>query len=115
MVISNVCPSIPNYVILNALKNINVIPVSDIAYLKAGINIEGYEHILSFRRQMFIKHEDTTNLPGSLPLLHIKPNLEYSLPKTESLAFYANPLATTLMQENKCQFLLTRILHRLCF
>lgn len=70
IVISNVCPSIPNHVILDALKNINVIPVSEIAYLKAGINIEGYEHILSFRRQMFIKHEEYPNLPGSLPLLH---------------------------------------------
>jgi len=52
IVISNVCPSIPNYVILNALKNINVVPVSEIAYLKGGINIEGYEHIVSFRRQI---------------------------------------------------------------
>lgn len=34
------------------------------------INIEGYEHILSFRRQMYIKYEDAPNLSGSLPLLH---------------------------------------------
>ena len=70
IVISNVCPSIPNHVILDALKNINITPVSEIAYLKAGINIEGYEHILSFRRQIYIKNEDLPNLPGSLPLLH---------------------------------------------
>jgi len=64
--ISNVCPSIPNVIILNALKNINITPVSQINYLKAGINIEGYEHILSFRRQMFINQEDVIKLPGSL-------------------------------------------------
>jgi len=66
IVISNVCPSIPNSVILDAFKNINVIPISEIAYLKAGINIEGYEHILSFRRQMFLNHEDIPKLPSSL-------------------------------------------------
>jgi len=64
--ISNVCPSIPNQTILDALKNINIIPVSQVTHIKAGINIEGYEHILSFRRQIFINHEDITKLPGSL-------------------------------------------------
>lgn len=64
--ISNVCPSIPNQVILDALKNINIIPVSQLNHIKAGINIEGYEHILSFRRQLFINQEDITKLPGSL-------------------------------------------------
>jgi len=66
IIISNVCPSIPNQEILNALKDVDIIPTSQINYLKAGINIEGYEHIMSFRRQMYIKHEDTNKLPGSL-------------------------------------------------
>lgn len=70
IVISNVCPSIPNHVILDALMNINITPVSQIIHLKAGINIEGYDHISSFRRQLFIKHDDAPKLPGSLPLLH---------------------------------------------
>lgn len=60
------CPSIPNQTILNALKNINITPVSNLTHIKAGINIEGYEHILSFRRQMFINQEDISKLPGSL-------------------------------------------------
>lgn len=70
IVISNVCPSIPNQVILDALKNINITPVSQIVHLKAGINMEGYDHISSFRRQLFINHDDSSKLPGSLPLLH---------------------------------------------
>jgi len=45
IVISNVCPFILNLVILDSLKKINIAPVSEIAYLKASINIEGYEHI----------------------------------------------------------------------
>jgi len=64
--LSNVCPSIPNQTILNELKKIDIIPVSQINHIKAGINIEGFEHIRSFRRQMFIKQEDINKLPGSL-------------------------------------------------
>ena len=64
--LSNVCPSIPNQTILNELKKIDVIPVSQINHIKAGINIEGFEHIRSFRRQMFIKQDDINKLPGSL-------------------------------------------------
>lgn len=39
IVIYNVCPSIPNQVILDALKNINITPMSQIVYLKEGINL----------------------------------------------------------------------------
>jgi len=66
IIISNVCPSISNQEILNVLRDINITPTSQINYLKAGLNIEGYEHILSFRRQMYINHEDIPKLPGSL-------------------------------------------------
>lgn len=70
IVISNVCPSIPNTTILQALQSLDIIPASQINHLKAGINIKGYEHILSFRRQIYIKHEDIQKLPGSLILNH---------------------------------------------
>jgi len=56
--------------ILQSLQSLDIIPTSQINYLKAGINIEGYEHILSFRRQIYIKHEDIQKLPGSLTLNH---------------------------------------------
>ena len=68
--ISNVCPSIPNATILQALHSLNILPTSQINYLKAGINIKGYEQILSFRRQIYIKHEDIQKLPRSLTLNH---------------------------------------------
>ncbi|CAI6363409.1 unnamed protein product [Macrosiphum euphorbiae] len=70
IVISNVCPSIPNTTILHALQNLDISPSSQINHLKAGINLVGYEHILSFRRQIYIKHEDIHKLPGSLTLSH---------------------------------------------
>lgn len=70
IVISNVCPSIPNATILHALQNLDISPSSQINHLKAGINLVGYEHILSFRRQIYIKHEDIQKLPGSLSITH---------------------------------------------
>ncbi|CAI6350579.1 unnamed protein product [Macrosiphum euphorbiae] len=66
IVISNVCPSINNQIILEQLKIINITPVSQISHLKAGIFAEGYDHILSFRRQMYIKYDDIPKLPSSL-------------------------------------------------
>lgn len=62
--------SISNQSILNALKNINITPVSQINYMKAGINLEGYEHILSFRLQIFTNHEDIIKVPGSKTIIH---------------------------------------------
>ncbi|KAE9533568.1 hypothetical protein AGLY_009206 [Aphis glycines] len=72
-IISNVCPSIPNQTIIDALKNIDINPISHINHLKAGIKIEGYEHIMSFRRQMFLNHEDVHKLPNSL-LINVNEN-----------------------------------------
>jgi hypothetical protein len=51
---------------LDALKHININTISQINHLKAGINIEGYGHIMSFRRQMYINHEDIPKLPSSM-------------------------------------------------
>jgi len=66
IVISNICPSIPNQKILNVLKDINIIPTSPINYLKADVGETEYEHIMSFRRQMFLKPDDIAKLPGLL-------------------------------------------------
>lgn len=72
-IISNVCPSTPNQAIIDALKNTDIIPISQITHLKAGINVEGYEHIMSFRRQIYINHEDIPKLPSSL-LINVNEN-----------------------------------------
>jgi len=72
-IISNVCPSIPNQAIIDSLSNIDIIPISQITHLKAGIKIDGYEHIFSFRRQMFLNYEDVPKLPNSL-LINVNEN-----------------------------------------
>ncbi|KAE9534169.1 hypothetical protein AGLY_008676 [Aphis glycines] len=72
-IISNVCPSIPNQAIVDALKNSNIVPISQITHLKAGIKVEGYEHIMSFRRQIYINYDDVPKLPSSL-LINVNDN-----------------------------------------
>jgi len=62
---------IPNHEnILNTLKNIYITPISQTHYLKA--DIEEYEHTLSFRRKMFIKHDVVEKRPGSITIKYYK-------------------------------------------
>jgi len=70
IIISNVCPTIPNETILSELNNIGINPTSQIIHLRAGVKKDGFAHILSFRRQMFISTETTINLPYSLLINH---------------------------------------------
>jgi len=74
IVISNVCPSIPNEKILAALLAFNITPTSQINYIRAGVVMEGYEHVLSFRRQIYINENDIPKLPGSLVINHNETN-----------------------------------------
>lgn len=47
----------PYLAIVDALRSIRITLISQINHLKAGINVEGYEH-MSFCRQMFLNHKD---------------------------------------------------------
>ena len=87
-IISNVCPSIPNQAITDALKNLDIHPISQINHLKAGINIIGYEHVMSFRRQVFLKHEDIHKLPNSLVI---------SLNETQFRIFFTDDVLTCFL------------------
>lgn len=69
IILSNACPIISNELIINELKNHNIIPTSKITYIRAGMNDAGFAHLLSFRRQMYIKPEDIPLLP---PVLRIQ-------------------------------------------
>lgn len=54
LVLSNVCPSIPHELIETALIDLGLQLASPISFLKAGIPGDEYNHILSFRRQVYI-------------------------------------------------------------
>lgn len=65
IVLSNVCPVIPNYVIEQKFEELNIKIMSPLSFMKIGIPEPGFSHILSFRRQLYISPEDETRLPES--------------------------------------------------
>ncbi|CAH1971857.1 unnamed protein product [Acanthoscelides obtectus] len=54
LVISNVCPSVPNNIIESSLTTMGLKLLSRITYLRVGMPENEYNHILSFRRQVYI-------------------------------------------------------------
>lgn len=68
IIISNVVPSIPHEVVEDALKSLGLKLVSPVTYLRAGMPDEGFNHLLSFRRQVYISppQDDNTNLHTSV-------------------------------------------------
>jgi len=70
LILSNVCPIIPNAIIESSLINAGFILVSPIIKLRAGFNIEGFTHILSFNRQIFVKPSACENKPTSIVINH---------------------------------------------
>lgn len=69
VVISNVSPTIPHEDIIRALNVRGITPVSTMTYIRAGTVKPGRSHIMSFRRQIFIKEEDESLLPGTIQMI----------------------------------------------
>ncbi|CAH1105307.1 unnamed protein product [Psylliodes chrysocephalus] len=61
IILSNVCPSIPHDILIKELEHIGVTILSPITFLKNSASLPEFNHILSFRRQVFIK-------PTALPI-----------------------------------------------
>ncbi|CAD6216496.1 GSCOCG00011340001-RA-CDS, partial [Cotesia congregata] len=70
VVLSNVCPVIPHYVITDKLEELGIRAMSSLTFMKIGISEPGYSHILSFRRQLYISPEDEVKLPSSFQVYH---------------------------------------------
>ena len=68
IIISNVQPCIPTAVILQELYKLEIIPVSQITTIKAGTQHSELSHILSFRKQLYIKPEDMDKIPSNLKI-----------------------------------------------
>ena len=54
LVLSNVCPTIPNHILVTEFEGKNLSLLSSITYRKINIPDPEYTHVLSFRRQVFI-------------------------------------------------------------
>lgn len=68
IILSNVSPVIPNHVIEENLLHYGIKLMSSISHIKAGITMPGFTHIMSFRRQVYIKPDDVDKLPDSLQI-----------------------------------------------
>ncbi|KAI4472285.1 hypothetical protein M0802_016977 [Mischocyttarus mexicanus] len=70
IIFSNVCPIIPHNVLEEKLKEWKIKPMSAMTFLRAGLTDQGFSHILSFRRQIFITPEDIEKLPESFQITY---------------------------------------------
>lgn len=69
IVLSNVCPSIPNDILVKEMENIGIIPLSPMTHLRINASLPEFSHILSFRRQIFINPPNIT-IPESILVTH---------------------------------------------
>ena len=66
IILSNVYPTIPNQLIIDALHELGIKTVSQMSHMRAGFANEQFSHILSFRRQIYISHDSVSKLPSSI-------------------------------------------------
>lgn len=66
IILSNVYPTIPNQLIIDALHELGIKTVSQISHMRAGFATEQFSHILSFRRQIYISQDSMSKLPSSI-------------------------------------------------
>lgn len=70
VIISNICPSIPDEEILKVFRNLNIKTISSISFHRAGMQDPAYAHIMSFRRQVYIPEADKSKVPETIIINH---------------------------------------------
>lgn len=70
IILSNVSPTIPHEAIEDIFKRNHVRITCKISFLRAGIQDPKFNHILSFRRQIFVNPEDVEKIPSSFVINH---------------------------------------------
>ena len=108
IIISNVQPCIPTSLITEELNKLNVFPISRISTMKAGIQSSALSHLLSFRKQMYVRPEDVCKIPAHMRITHESVNfwIYFSSEKMTCfkckeeghLAKYCKNLETTISQ-----------------
>lgn len=66
VIVSNVQPVIPHDVITNVFNNLSIKIITPITFMKAGFANNEFNHIGSFRRQLYIHPDDFNKMPGSV-------------------------------------------------
>lgn len=84
LILSNVCPIIPYYILIDALNQLKIRINSSMTFLRARISNPGYSHILSFRRQVYIHPDDEKLIPESLQI-NYEETTYWIYPSTDTL------------------------------
>lgn len=70
IVLSNIPPPIANIDLERYFASIHIKPASEFTDVKTSKNDSPYNHILSFRRQVYVHPDDVKNLPDSFRITH---------------------------------------------
>lgn len=70
IIFSNVYPGIPHQAIIDKLKEFNVQEISSVTFIKASLADQGYSHVLSFRRQVYVHPDDSKKIPENFKITH---------------------------------------------
>lgn len=70
IILSNVDPAIPEQLLEEEMRKTGIELVSRITHLRASYISEAYTHIMSFRRQFYMKPNDSLELPPSILINH---------------------------------------------
>lgn len=66
LILSNVSPCIPHTVIEDELRESGIKLVSPMSFIGAGIGLDKFRHICSFRRQVFVATDQAVEIPSSI-------------------------------------------------
>ena len=84
IILSNVCPSIPHFVLEEMLDGLNIKRSSSITSLRATVTNEKYSHVLSERRQVYINPDDVSKLPEILKVRY-EDSVYFVFPSTDAI------------------------------
>lgn len=87
IIISNVCPSIPHYILEQVFSDMGFKLVSPVSFLRANIQDNQYSHVLSFRRQVFIHPDNRVTLPSTTIINHDDTNYRIFFSYDELICF----------------------------
>lgn len=87
IILSNICPSVPDEFLEDVIRNIGLQALSQVSSLKVGMPGDEYAHLLSFRRQIYVKPDDDIILPSSIVVKHDNVNYRIYLTYDELICF----------------------------
>lgn len=70
LLLSNVVPSIPHYILENSIKSLGYKTTSPVSFLRIGTRNPLFSHVLSFRRQVYVLPNEEVELPSSIEVTY---------------------------------------------